>query len=370
MSGDVRKPTYRRLHVESLEQRRLLTACPNVSVTGENGGFGFPECDVPSSEGQYAAVAIENYYPARWSFSNTDRHQTGPLRRDPAELVIDLLRERVAQTGLSSDDLDDYVVTDHYTSQHTGVAHVYLRQTLDGLEIADANTNANVTASGQLIGVTTSFIAGLHDGRQSVHGELYLEAPEALGRFAYAMGRPLDTEPVAVEHIPNDLARGMTLRAAALSPHDVPAELHYVPIPGGVELAWRFEILTVDGRHWYNASVSAENGQLLRLVDWVDQAQYQVFPLPLSGPTDGDRSIVVDPHDRVASPFGWHDTNGVKGFEFSDTRGNNVFAQEDRNADDAGGAPADGGATLDFDFPLYLDQPPAANRDAAITNAF
>ena len=216
----------------------------------------------------------------------------------------------------------------------------------------------------------TSFLAGLYDGRQAVDSRLDLQAPESLELLAGAMGWSLDAAPVVVDDIPYDIARGMTLRAAALSPVDIPAQLHYVPVPGGIELAWRFEVRMAGGRHWYNASVSAETGELLRLVDWVDHARYHVFPLPLESPDDGDRAIVVDPHDPVASPYGWHDTNGQRGFEFTDTRGNNVFAREDWDGNDTGGASANGGATLDFDFPLNVDQSPSSYRDAAITNLF
>jgi len=37
-----------------------------------------------------------------------------------------------------------YVVTDRYTSRHNGVTHVYLRQVVDGLEVANSESNLNV----------------------------------------------------------------------------------------------------------------------------------------------------------------------------------------------------------------------------------
>lgn len=313
MKRDARNPYYHWLHVEPLEQRRLLSASLEIGVAGEHRGYFFPEQEVRPNAVEHATARFQNYYPPRWSVPGADGYLTEPSRRDPVDLAIDFLQQPALPTGLSPDDLRGAVVTDQYTSQHTGVTHVYLRQTLDGLEIAEANVNANVTSSGELISLSSSFLAGLDDGRQAVHDRLELEAAEGLERLARVMGWPLASEPVAVEYIPYDVARGMTLRAEALSPLDIPAELHYVPVPDGIELAWRFEVRTTDGLHWYNASVSAETGRLLRLVDWVDQARYRVFPLPLESPADGDRSIVVDPHDPVASPFGWHDTNVVTG---------------------------------------------------------
>jgi len=81
----------------------------------------------------------------------------------------------------------------------------------------------------------------------------------------------------------------------------------------------------------------------------MDDGSYNVFPLPLASPLAGNRAIVTDVHNLTASPFGWHDTNGVEGPEFTVTRGNNVNAYED--GDNFGYQP-DGGAGLTFDFPF------------------
>ena len=54
------------------------------------------------------------------------------------------------------------------------------------------------------------------------------------------------------------------------------------------------------------------------------------------------------------------------------TRGNNVYAYTDtdaNNSPDAGSAP-DGGSSLNFNFPLDLTQAPSAYRPAAVTNLF
>lgn len=123
-------------------------------------------------------------------------------------------------------------------------------------------------------------------------------------------------------------------------------------------------------QHWYDASVSALDGDILYWTDWIGNASYNVFPLPIESPHYGSRTIEVDPHTLNASPFGWHDTNGITGAEFTDTRGNNVFAQEDRDDNDSGGFRPNGGVSFDFDFPLKLTQDPIDYESAAITNLF
>ena len=98
---------------------------------------------------------------------------------------------------------------------------------------------------------------------------------------------------------------------------------------------------------------------------------YNVFALPLEAPSFGERSLVINPANSEASPFGWHDTNGISGAEFTITRGNNVWAQEDRDgSDNTFGMSAEGGSNLEFNFPLNLNQSPGDYLDASLTNLF
>ena len=102
--------------------------------------------------------------------------------------------------------------------------------------------------------------------------------------------------------------------------------------------------------------------------------QYLVFPPPLESPADGPQTLVVGPADGAASPFGWHDTNGDVDPDFTDTRGNNVFAQEDVDANNTGGTRPDGGPGSPLDFRFAFDpelQPDEGqNLEAGVTNLF
>jgi len=115
-------------------------------------------------------------------------------------------------------------------------------------------------------------------------------------------------------------------------------------------------------------------GSALHVVPARAAGTYEVFALPLQSPDAGPRTVEADPDlaGGVASPFGWHDTDGVPGAEYTIARGNNTHVYPDTDGDhlpDPGGEP-DGGAGLSFQFPLDLTQEPSAYGDAAITNAF
>ncbi len=160
------------------------------------------------------------------------------------------------------------------------------------------------------------------------------------------------------------------LAASGVALKDVPAKLVYVPTADGLQLSWRLSIQTIDKAHWYDAFVAADTGKPLLVDDLVDHASYRVFASPVESPDDGVRTLVTDTHDLTASPFGWHDTNGIAGAEFTDTRGNNAIVQEDTDNNDTGGFRPDGAVGLNFNFPLDLSQAPATYQAASITNVF
>ncbi|MBV6652767.1 MAG: M36 family metallopeptidase, partial [Mameliella sp.] len=93
--------------------------------------------------------------------------------------------------------------------------------------------------------------------------------------------------------------------------------------------------------------------------------------LPAESPIHGPRVIVENPADSVGSPFGWHDTNGVEGPEYTTTRGNNAHAYLDLdNSGQSQGDEPNGGDQLNFDFPMDLTLEPETYSDAAVTQLF
>ena len=97
---------------------------------------------------------------------------------------------------------------------------------------------------------------------------------------------------------------------------------------------------------------------------------YRAFQLPVespnhaspAAPADG-RVLHTNPDNVTASPFGWHDTDGMVGAESNLTTGNNVDAHK-------GATRTDGGASLIFDNPANFANSPVTFVPAAITNAF
>ena len=104
-----------------------------------------------------------------------------------------------------------------------------------------------------------------------------------------------------------------------------------------------------------------------------DGSSYRVFAWPAESPNHGPHVIVNNPADSIASPFGWHDIDGIDGAEFTITRGNNTHAFIDALDIDepaASDPEPDGGASLTFDFPYDVTIEPREQKLTTVTNLF
>ncbi len=294
-----------------------------------------------------------------------------PGHADPVEIARAHLDRNAPALGLSPDDIRDLIVTDRLLSPRTGVTHVHLRQRVAGLEVANAVINVNVAADGTVLGVGNRLVRNAAS-RLSPRRPL-IGMPEAIERAAAPLGLAL-TEPLVEIGTPFSPDRPSIFKGAGVSIDAIPVKLVlYAVGDGSLRPAYDMVIRTPDLQHWYNLWVDAENGEILETSDWIDHDSYNVYALPLASPTDGPRTIQVDPAYSGASPFGWHDTNGIAGPEFTDTRGNNVEAATDLNADNVVGAGEirpTGGGSLVFNYALDLNLGPAAYRQAAVVNLF
>ena len=181
---------------------------------------------------------------------------------------------------------------------------------------------------------------------------------------------------------------------------NIESKLVYINKDNKLKLAWNFNIITIDHKNWYDVFVSANDGKILKIENWMincefdnhgnhththktenknlnnkinDGSTYNVVALPTPSPNHGDFQLLSNPADPVASPYGWHDTDGVDGAEYTITRGNNVYAREDDEGDGFGSGvdySPDGGSELNFNFEPNFEQQPSDYMDASITNLF
>ena len=324
------------------------------------------------------------------------------VNASPLEVALAYLDKSAGTLGVGSADVEDMIVTSSYRSTHTGVTHVNLNQRLQELEVFGGHVTVNVTREGGVL-----FAGGSPVELGSASGTARLSATDAVRAAAagLSLAQPSDLQVISQSGGP---ARETVVSGGGISDASIPLRLGWQPTEGGLRLAWRLVIDDSASDSLWEAAIDAENGQLLRTDDWTskdtldqlsatlsrsgsgsaarssstaaaaaaaqvaDGSSYNVFAFPTESPNDASRQIVTNPADSIASPFGWHDTNGAAGAEFTTTQGNNAHAyldQDDSESPDFGGSP-NGGPSLTFDFPADLNQHAQNYREAVVTNLF
>ena len=284
------------------------------------------------------------------------------------------LGQNAGALGLLPGDVATAITTNFYSDGPGEMSHGYYQQQYNGLPVLNTSIGVHLAADGHVLAVNGGFVPGLSatDGGPAAVAAPALTAPQAVASAAAYFGFTLTSAPELLLQ-KGSLDRRGIVSEPEISAKDIPTNLTYVyTAANGVRLAWQVNFDLPDGSHWYDVGVDAQTGAVIFWSDWVayHAPTYNVYALPKESPLDGARSYEVNPAFPAGSPFGWHDTDGKPGNEFTDTRGNNVFAQDDQDANNTGGTRPSGGPTLLFDNPVNLALQPAAYLDAAVTNLF
>jgi hypothetical protein len=300
-------------------------------------------------------------------------------------------------------DLSEWKITDIVPSLNPEIQHVYVQQYHNNIPIQFASYKLTIK-NNQVTWKINQFVS-------SITGKANAATPSLTPENAIL-------KTVSKHRLANPILKGANNKDgvyqyenSGISEEPIKAKLLYQVHNGKLRLVWNVSLYQNDGQHWWSENVDANTGQILYTEDWVISCNfedpnhanhkhentalasiekmgpflnedkttaeafvgggsYNVYPLGIESPSHGNRTIVTDPANALASPFGWHDTNGSAGAEFTITRGNNVWAQEDTNGNNGTGVSPNGGTALNFDFTLNLNNAPSTFLPAATTNLF
>ncbi len=305
-------------------------------------------------------------------------------------------------SDLKVTDVTEYEITDIVPSLNPSIQHVYVQQKYQGIPVENGRFKMTVK-NGAISYTINQFITNMEEkaaGKQAT-----LSPENAVMRLVQNKGLRAPSL-----NVQSRSANSSIYNDPNASSEPIKAERVYYAENGALHIAYKVTYYQLDGKHWWNAIVDAQTGAIVIANDWViscsfedpngdhnhdhstDKSSepmgpvtapesatasamvgggsYNVYPLGIESPSHGNRTIVTDPADATASPYGWHDTNGAVGAEFTYTRGNNVLAQEDVNGNNGTGTRPDGGSNLDFNFALNLNNAPSTFLPAATTNLF
>lgn len=310
--------------------------------------------------------------------------------------VKQYLNTEAARLGLSSSDLNDLKLNTHYLNEKNNVEYTYVQQAYGGYPIYNAIANFAVK-NGKVLHMNETFQKNL---QQRIGNQQAIDMNLMAELMAQNLGFTLNETAFLNTNFTNDLMYYPTedgkinLSWIIHLNMKIDNELKIMEVIANAQtgqiydqhnhlLSCSFSEVPFDNpltEHKKSEKVAWLNQQYISNATLNDNAQYRVYELPVEAPTFGDRTMVVNPADPIASPFGWHDTNGVVGPESTLTRGNNVVAVNDSNSEGLnwlyfGGSYtfngfADGGNELNFDFPIDLIRNMYESADASTTNLF
>lgn len=309
--------------------------------------------------------------------------------------ISNYLDSNAEQFEFKGSDLQSFSITNQSFSKSMAVYNVYVQQSHQGIPLKNAIGSFAIKQN-RVVSFKHSFISDVDQNIET--STAIISAENAINRAIVELSLNENITLSLKETISNS---EFVFASDELSSEVIPVKKMYIlAADHKLRLAWDLSILTKEENHWWNVSIDAQTGEILEKNDWMltcnfdhghqskhqntlskrqnletlsvtnDGSQYRALPLGVESPNHGSSVLLNQPADPVASPFGWHDTDGIAGAEYTITRGNNVLASEDRDADNLPGFSPDGGANLNFDFPYNPNLPPSLYQEAAITNLF
>jgi len=313
------------------------------------------------------------------------------------QLIQSYLNSNLTKLDITLQDASDWVIESKATSKTTKITNYYIKQRSNEIEIYHALSNVWVKDN-QVVNVGNRFLKNCNQKTNTSIPQITV---------LQALNQAKNQLEINTNHtfaLLNTSQTNSYIISNELNANTIKAKLVFQLMPNKqLVLAWDFIIDVPRQNHIWSARIDAVNGQLLEKNDLVISCQfdqdeahssctefhfdtfgfketnsmlnvqsgsYRVLPFSTESPNHGPLQLITNPHNIQASPFGWHDTNGIPGAEFNITQGNNVHAFEDTNDVDDGASP-DGGPGLIFDFPYLGTNTPAIGYvEAATTNLF
>ncbi|KAJ7271283.1 Fungalysin metallopeptidase-domain-containing protein [Mycena haematopus] len=215
--------------------------------------------------------------------------------------------------------------------------HAFVRQTIDGIPVANAVANIAFNKEDKVVAVSSSFVP---------------------------------TTNVASSIPTISLADAITAAEQALDGtfNEHPPTLEFLALEdGSLHLTHVIQIQNEETNAWVEAFIDAHTAELLSVTDFVTKASYLVLPIQEEILTQGFQTL-TDPQDLLvlihltSSPDGWH-SDGT-----TNTTGNNAISFKGAQT----ATTAESSPGLVFSFPQNAATAPTttANVDAARVNAF
>ncbi|TPX52505.1 hypothetical protein CcCBS67573_g09858 [Chytriomyces confervae] len=264
---------------------------------------------------------------------------------------------------------DQIKVSSAHTSTNGGTHHLNFVQVVNGVEVANAVANINLTPDGKPYSVYSSFTTG--QVASSLAKSAEITADVAVLKFAQAKGLATPDRLTVKQTGDKFVVSG-----APFAAQNIKASKKFYR--KGEELIACWDLSIDLGHTWQNAFVSIATGEIVGVSDWsshFSDATYSAVGQNSQAPVNSQLTVLKNPWNLNASPNGWH---VIKGVERKDLYGNNVAAASNPNGPStqtnaqvlALSRPSNSALTFNYALNDGLDAMNPTNINAAVTNMF
>ncbi len=317
----------------------------------------------------------------------------------PDEAVVkNEISGAASRIGLSISDVQNAVIIKNDTDKSTGIQHLYLQQTYQGIPVYNSiktlafkndkllySSGAFAVKTNQLLTDATPFVQPQEAIAKAAR---HLHLPVSKGGFSFVKNEIINNK------------NKQFFSAKEIAKRDIEMQLYWAPDSlGRWHLAWNVSIDVANAPDWWNVRIDAKTGAVINKNNWtvyersnkennqeehylappnnVTSASYNVIPFPAENSNIKNITTVTNPWEMAgannnATTLGWHYDGNTT---YNISRGNNVFAYDDSANNNAPGSVATSVTSLpnlsfsftpDFTQSTSLSQ----NKSAAITNLF
>jgi hypothetical protein len=335
--------------------------------------------------------------------------------------AVQLITKNSTALGFSNGDIENSIVSNAYHNKTSGIDLVYLQQSFKGLPVYN-QIQPLAFKNGVLISKAGERIKNIESKTGGISSSATVTAANAVRE---AMQQKKMTAPALLNIISSEGNKIVFAKTTGSTTEDISAELMWVPVnnSSSLKLAWQVYLVPSKSSDYWLIRMDAHTNQVIdesnltvyckfdRAGDHVHNsgcdfstktithtntntintgngpeivngASYRVIPFPAESPNHpgGAHSLVSDPWTAApgnATSLKWH-SDGTADYNY--TRGNNVWAYQDRVSQNTPSVPKSTTSTtgpdpLSFNFTPNFAQSsilntPAPNKDFNITNLF
>jgi len=179
--------------------------------------------------------------------------------------IAQINKEKIDETLISKGidlKLNGYVITSQYTSKSNGVTHVYIRQTVNDIEIFNANSALHFDKNGNVITFNNSFVNNassiLIDSKNAInYTQAVTNVAMQLGKkviFSLAKSKNTSNEYVVVDK--------------NASSKEIKAKMYYLLKNNQLLKVWNVEFYNDKTGDWWNKRVDVNTGKIIDENNW------------------------------------------------------------------------------------------------------